>query len=135
MSSADERSRSVAAHNRRVFEQDELAGIARMNATNALIVPVTGNSVPPAPVAEEAEVDDRLSRLGAKAGKHGPLAAVKVPIPLKLQRGVAIKAQLLSRSLGMCRATWVAQLVSVAVTIPADRWFAALADMQKHGRD
>ena len=80
---------------------------------------------------EEKQTQERLARFGDKAGKHGSFETMTVMIPIRLSRAKALNASTLARRLGMKRATWAAQIVTIAADCEPDRWFQAVAAFQK----
>lgn len=79
---------------------------------------------------KEVTPKERLARFGDQAGKHGPLSAVRVLIPVRVHRDTGLAASLLARRLGLQRATWAAQGLAVLAQCHPDDWYRAVAAFQ-----
>jgi hypothetical protein len=79
-----------------------------------------------------AEAGVLLAHFGDKAGKHGPLAAVRVPMTLRLSRETALHLNQLAGDLGTRPATLMTQLAVVIAKIAPEKYYAAVAGLAKH---
>jgi hypothetical protein len=83
---------------------------------------------------EESERNEHvlkmLSRFGDKAGQHGALARVKVPIMLRVGREANLRLERLAMRLNVRKATLLGQLAETASEIEPQDWYRALVAMQ-----
>lgn len=78
----------------------------------------------------EAHVAEKLARFGDRAGKHGPLSTITVPIMVRVSRDANLRATRLARQLGTRKSTWLAQLAEAASMCHPDDWYRAMAAFQ-----
>jgi len=72
----------------------------------------------------------RLAHFGGKAGKHGPLAAVKIAVMLRIPRAASLALGQIASDTGSSTAALLTQLAVIASKCDPENWYAAVVAFQ-----
>ena len=81
--------------------------------------------------AEADRVAAKLANFGDNAGRHGPLAAVTIPMRLRMPRETALRLTNLARGVNAKPGALAVQVLAVVADCPPRDLYRALAIFQK----